>query len=149
MSSNTNNNTNISDFATANYSNGLLKSIGAELGVMFGFIGLFILTYIVFHIIFKITLGDEDKTLHSMLDVDSGKGKNIDEQPNRQIKMNLEQRRPDERPTEDTQAMQVVSLDESLKPTTRVTDDNQATKAQSQDNVDKIESISPICKDRL
>lgn len=146
MNSN-NNDKNGPDFITANYSDGLMKSIGAELGIMFGFIGLFILTYIIFHIAFKITLGDEDKTPRSMLGVDSRKGMNIAKQLNRQEATKVEPRLPDGRPTQDTQTTEVVSQDENMKPIRRVTDDSQATRAASQDDVDKIESIPPIGKD--
>lgn len=138
----------VTEFATANYSNGLMKSIGAELGVMFGFIGLFILSYAVFHIVFKITLGDEDKTLRSKLDVNSGKGKNIVKQPNRKVEMNVEQRLPDGRRTHDIETARVFSQDDIIKPT-KVTDDIQATQAASQDDEDKIESIPAIGKDNL
>jgi hypothetical protein len=146
MCSNTNNE-NVPDFTTANYSNGLMKSIGAELGVMFGFIGLFVLTYIIFHIVFKITLGDEDKALWGKLDVGSGKGKYIVKQPNRQVATKVEPRLPDGRPTQDTQTKEVISQDENMNPIRRMTEDSQATQAASQDDVDKIESIPPIGKD--
>jgi hypothetical protein len=148
MSSN-NNKKDVPDFTTANYSDGLMKSIGAELSVMFGFIGLFILTYIVFHIVFKITFGDEDKALQSKLNVDSGKGKNIAKQPNRQEATKVEPGLPDGRPTQDTQTTEVVSQDENMKPIRRVTDDSQATQAANQDDVDKIESIPLAGKDRF
>lgn len=142
MSSNT-----VHDFATANYPDGTMTSIGGELEIMFGFIGLFILSYIVFHIVFKITFDYKDKATRGTLNVNSGKGKNIAEQPNRQEATKVEQQLPGGRPTQNTQTAQVVSRYENIKPARRVTDDSQATQAESQDDVDKIERLLPIGKD--